>query len=277
MTKDKECSDCLLRHQCVYSYIFETPLPPDSEIMRKYPQVPHPFVLIPPLEADRSYKKGGEIDFGLTLIGKAIDYLPYFIFTFEELGKIGIGKDKGKFSLIEVYSLGSNGEEKLIFEHNHRQLLNLFDTSFPFKDKSNDSTAKQIKIVFLTPVRIKYAGTFGNELEFHILIRSLLRRISTLAYFHCGERQPAIEFKKSIEKAKKVKIERSNLRWYEWERYSSKQNTKMSMGGFIGDVTYKGDFDEFVPWLKAGELVHVGKGTSFGLGKYQLVERRNSI
>jgi hypothetical protein len=41
--KDRECHDCLLREKCVYSYVFETPPPHDTKIMRKYKAAPHPF------------------------------------------------------------------------------------------------------------------------------------------------------------------------------------------------------------------------------------------
>ena len=36
-----------------------------------------------------------EISVGLTLIGRATDYLPYFIYALDELGRIGIGKGRG--------------------------------------------------------------------------------------------------------------------------------------------------------------------------------------
>jgi hypothetical protein len=42
------------------------------------------------------------------LIGKAVDYLPYFILTFSELGKKGIGMGRGKFVLEKVEDLGIN-------------------------------------------------------------------------------------------------------------------------------------------------------------------------
>jgi len=100
--KTKECSECLLKEKCIYSYVFETPPPADTRMMRKYPSAPHPFVLLPPLEDDRIYGPGENLEFQLTLIGKAIDYLPYFIYTFEELGKMGLGKGRGKFNLDEV-------------------------------------------------------------------------------------------------------------------------------------------------------------------------------
>jgi len=85
--------------------VFETPPPSDTTKMRKYPFAPHPFVITPPLESKTSYREGETLCFELTLIGKAVDYLPYFIYTFDELGCMGIGKGKGKYKLEEVRSV----------------------------------------------------------------------------------------------------------------------------------------------------------------------------
>jgi len=41
-------------------------------------------------------------------------------------------------------------------------------------------------------------------------------------------------------------------------------------GRFVGSITFEGDFEEFLPFLMLGEYIHVGKGTSFGLGKYEI-------
>ncbi|MDI7261613.1 MAG: CRISPR system precrRNA processing endoribonuclease RAMP protein Cas6, partial [Thermodesulfobacteriota bacterium] len=34
---------------------------------------------------------------------------------------------------------------------------------------------------------------------------------------------------------------------------------------------FEGDFEPFMPFLLLGEFIHVGKGTSFGLGKYEIM------
>ena len=105
VTREKICTSCLLKGKCVYSYVFETPPPADTSKMRKYPFAPHPFVITPPLEDRRTYRNGDILSFELTLIGKSIDFLPYFIYTFDELGRIGIGKGKGKYQLEEVRTI----------------------------------------------------------------------------------------------------------------------------------------------------------------------------
>jgi len=33
------------------------------------------------------------------LIGRAVEYMPYFIFAFEEVGRVGVGKNKANIHL----------------------------------------------------------------------------------------------------------------------------------------------------------------------------------
>ena len=41
----------------------------------------------------------------------------------------------------------------------------------------------------------------------------------------------------------------------------------MLMGGIVGTVSYTGDLAEFLPLLRLCETFHLGKQTTFGLGK----------
>ena len=285
--KKSDCADCILKEKCVYSYVFETPPPSDTKIMRKYKAAPHPFIIEPPTEKKRGYKPGDKITFGLTLIGKAVDYLPYFIYAFDELGKIGIGKGRGKYELKTVkcennHVIPAKAGIQTIYESETKTLkpfeasaLNLeSETLSPQATRpggnpeSHDTT--QITLNFLTPTRILYDNHLTLDLEFHILVRNLLRRLSLLYYFHCGGDTSTWDFKEIIKKAEEIKTVKKDLRWYDWERYSARQDARMKMGGFMGEITFEGDIDPFMHLIKAGEILHVGKGTSFGLGKYEV-------
>ena len=144
--------------------------------------------------------------------------------------------------------------------------LNLDLTSLNFESYDYGT----LTLHFLTPTRIHYNGRLTFDLEFHILIRNLLRRLSLLSYFHCGGDPSAWDFKGTIKKAEEIKVIKKGLRWYDWERYSARQDTRMKMGGFVGEITFEGNISPFIPLIKAGEVLHVGKGTSFGLGKYEV-------
>lgn len=78
------------------------------------------------------------------------------------------------------------------------------------------------------------------------------------------------DFKGIIERAKGIKTKESQLKWHDWKRYSSRQKTKIGMGGSLGEITFDGDVMPFFSLIKTGEVLHVGKGTSFGLGMYDV-------
>lgn len=314
VVKGKPCDACLLKQKCIYSYIFETPPPDDTEILRLYPKVPHPFVIEPPVTEKQAFAPGESFSFHLLLIGNAIDYLPYFIYTFTELGKQGIGQGRGRYDLVQVEGIGLDGAAEEIYTNKTQTLTNHYpiiqayqlDRQRPVADtfppewkhfavnaRTNDesvtenrtatSSYKERKdlapeenrrntttISLKTPLRIRFDGQITDKLEFHVLLRNLLRRISSLSYFHCSKRLD-VDFKGLIEKAVTVKQAQSDIRWYDWKRYSTRQEEWMSLGGIIGSVLYEGDMSDFMALLRLGEYVHVGKGTSFGLGKYEMV------
>ena len=126
VTKNRECDDCLLKQKCIYSYIFETPPPEDAEMLRLYPKVPHPFVIEPPITEKQSFEPGEAFSFHLILIGQAIDYLPYFIYTFTELGKQGIGQGRGKYDLLHVEGMDLENEAIQIYDHKTQTLTNQY-------------------------------------------------------------------------------------------------------------------------------------------------------
>ncbi|MEO0099666.1 MAG: CRISPR system precrRNA processing endoribonuclease RAMP protein Cas6 [candidate division WOR-3 bacterium] len=260
---EKECSACLLKAQCVYSYIFETPRPENSEIMRKYPNVPHPFLLEPPLENKTEYQTGDPFSFNLILLGKAIDYLPYFIYSFEEMAQKGLGKDRGR---LEIESL--NQGKEIIYDGKTKTIKSKIKEE-ELKIEKRRKPVKEIKIKLLTPLRIIYQGKTAQNLDFHIVMRNLLRRLGLISYFHSPVPFP-IAYQDLIKKAMAIKTRRTNFQILDLTRYSSRQERRIKLEGLIGEVTYEGDLTEFIPYLKIGERIHIGKGTVFGFGKYKL-------
>ena len=132
----------------------------------------------------------------------------------------------------------------------------------------------QITLRFLTPTRIKFRGKLTKDIDFEIVMRNLLRRLSWLAEVHCEEKWD-LDWKGLLKRAKeRVKTVHSDLRWHDWERYSQRQSTKLKMGGFLGDITFEGDLAEFLSIIKLGEYLHIGKGTVYGMGKYEINTRK---
>lgn len=274
--KGLECPVCLLRTGCPYAYVFETSPPPGSAALRNYESIPRPFVIEPPLETKTEYRPGEKIPFNLILFGKAVGYLPYFIVAFRELGEMGIGRMRKKYRLAEIRAVDpAGGETGVVYRHEDQLVRNVekavsADIMGGSHSFGRVSGYGSVTLEFQTMTRVKYEESFSRRLDFHILIRSLLRRLSSLAYFHHGW-ELDLDFSGLIEKALEVSMTGDETRWVDWERYSSRQDNKMNLGGLVGRVTYHGPVSPFMPILRLGQLTHVGKGAVFGMGKYKIL------
>lgn len=278
LKKDQpECSACPLKKVCVYSYIFETSPSESSEKLRKIRNIPRPFVIEPPDDTKRIYTSIDTLTFNLTLIGKAVDYLPYFIFTFRELGEKGLGKGRKKYWLdrIETPSDHSDFSLKTIYNGKDDTLIDFGEpqTLDSLLKTRNWNNINKITFAFLTPTRIRLDNKFVIDPEFQHIIRALLHRISALSYFHCGE-ELKVDFRSLIKKSEEIEKVHSDVQWKDIERYSMRQNTRMKMGGFVGEATYKGKIEEFLPLIFLGEQIHIGKSCTFGLGKFRIDEHK---
>ncbi len=240
---DTECIDCPLYRVCAYPYLFETPPPLSTSRMPKGLAIPRPFVLEPPIEHNSNYEPGETITFGLVLIGRGIDYLPYFVRAFETLGQRGLGPSRGRFKLQTVNPV--------------------LETTQAFSDRA------QVTLRFLTPTRIVVDGHPVVEIDFPIFFRTLCRRISNLQAFHGGFQDEFFP-EELLSRAKEIRVASHTLRWRDQERYSRRQNRSIPQGGFVGEMTFEGDLEPFLAYLQLGEWVHVGKGATFGMGRYEV-------
>lgn len=293
-TGKRQCRDCPLKQGCPYALVFESEPPPGSEALRNYESIPRPFLLEPPLETRTEYPPGELLVFHLVLLGRALNLLPYFIVTLDELGRCGIGRERRPFhvDLIEAFH-PLNGEKVAIFSGADRvvrpQDLSLTARELWDKEWGSEGPAasggsstlpapdeQEVRLDFLTPTRLTFEGKPVTVPEFHIIVRHLLRRLSSLCYFHHGFDYRA-DFPAIIARAQEVRLVAHGTRWEEWERYSSRQTRRVPCGGLVGWAVYRGNWREFAPLLRLGELLHVGKGTVFGQGQYRLVPARVGV
>ncbi|MCS6804233.1 MAG: CRISPR system precrRNA processing endoribonuclease RAMP protein Cas6 [Acidobacteriota bacterium] len=307
--RDLNCEICLVRPSCVYTQVFET-LPPEGvAAFRGQKVAPHPYVLEPPLEEKQQYAPGEPLTFGLTLIGRAIDYLPYIIFALDQAGQKGLGQRRGRFVLESVAWRDGDGHERVIYEsatqrlasgsfsmsaeewiaHRHAQISSNLESSTLSntaelharttggESEISNLQSSHLRLVFLTPVRLQVQGDLQGGISFELLVRNLLRRMWQLTLVHGGG-ELVLDHRAMIEQARSVMTVRNELRWLDWERYSNRQQTKMKLGGLVGEVEYgfagAAELGAFLPLVILGELLHVGKNTTFGLGKYEIASLR---
>jgi hypothetical protein len=268
----QDCQTCQLNQQCAYAYIFETPRLNDIALSHQADNFPHPFIIEPPLSQQTRFHTGEQFEFRLVLIGKAIDYLPYFLLCFFQLGFMGIGRGRGKFELKSVDSFEDLALQttRQLYDGATQKIIGT-PTTFSLDDFFAIAPLTQfnaITVDFKTPTRITQNNKLIMELPFDLFMRNLLRRVSLLGRIHCGSDWD-LPYKAILDQAaNQVRLVDSHTTWYDWERYSNRQQTRMKMGGIIGALTYEGELEPFLPLITLGQFTHIGKNTTFGLGKY---------
>jgi hypothetical protein len=70
--------ECVSETICPYRWVFETPHPPGVAQLHDLQDVPRPFALRLPRDQRTSYRAGVALEFELIIIGRGLDYLPYF-------------------------------------------------------------------------------------------------------------------------------------------------------------------------------------------------------
>jgi hypothetical protein len=269
VTQAPVCDGCLLLNRCPYPYIFETPAPPhlSAHLQKRFRQAPRPYVF----DVPRVYRGDATLELGLVLVGRAVDFLPYFLFVLHETGKRGIGRARVPYQLVSAAD-GSLPDGPLIFRsedgivHDNIHAVTWEDVCHP-----GDTEVEQVTLEFITPLRIKKYGGYqedGDRLDFATLLDLLLGRLEALALFHCGAQWAPHDALR--EAARRVQVSAKELSLQRLQRYSNRRKQKLPLDGMIGTISFTGNLTEFLPLLRMGEYLHIGAGTAFGLGRYRL-------
>ncbi|MCU0836673.1 MAG: CRISPR system precrRNA processing endoribonuclease RAMP protein Cas6 [Chromatiaceae bacterium] len=268
VTRQPVCDGCLLRHTCVYSTFFESPAQPQAD--GRYQTLPHPFVLEPDLEAGREVLAGDPTRLGVTLLGPYTAQAPYLIHALQLAGGRGLGREGRRFRVVALEreaSVGAGDWERVYDtesgEYHARPVPPVVVPDWP---------GAPVRLTLVTPLRIKRHGHFVGAGDFAPadLLRHLCARVEHLARLYGGDGS-GFDWTSLHGYVDKVHLRAADLRWHEWTRYSSRQDTLMQMGGLLGTVELDGDgLAAFWPVLWLGQWLHVGKGTSFGLGGYRV-------
>jgi CRISPR/Cas system endoribonuclease Cas6 (RAMP superfamily) len=128
---------------------------------------------------------------------------------------------------------------------------------------------KNIKIEFLTPVFLKRNK---RPVYFPVMaevLSAIIRRVHILS--RTIWQDPEFMIDKGFIKNLKTGIDGYELK-YEKSFKTGGLGNIVELSGFYGKVEYVGDFTVLYPLLKAGEVLHIGSKTSYGLGKYMLLD-----
>jgi hypothetical protein len=269
----REPETCELRNVCPYTTVFHPFVPEGSEKISKNRDIPRPFIIKAPLETKETYLPGERLSFDVVLVGRVKDYLPYFIVTFKELSQAGLGRNRARAELCAVEHVEIGGARVPVYTM-ESNLVQPPASATAWADlcpshSPSESNVTEITLRFLTPAMLKADGLQARRPAFGPIAKRLRDRINALAYFYCGNGLD-IDFKAFGDDADKIATVADSTRWVESSRYSRRRELTHDLSGFVGEVSFEGDFAPFIPYLKLGEHVHVGKNAVFGNGWYRI-------
>ncbi|HEV7506313.1 MAG TPA: CRISPR system precrRNA processing endoribonuclease RAMP protein Cas6 [Thermoanaerobaculia bacterium] len=270
MGPTQACESCRLRQACVYTRIFETFIEGHSPpLMAGLPTAPRPYVFEPQGEEQR-YAPGDPLEFDLLLFGQAIDLNAYAQLAVERMAATGLGKDRHPFALDRIQALLPDGTWRIVLAGGAVADSTALPPSLPDLDGPGDRQATNAILRFLTPTRLKAQSQSPIGISFRGLAFAMIRRTLEIAHFHVPGAAIDWTFRPLLDLASAIRIASTDLVWRDWDRYSNRQGTKMTFGGFVGTLHLEGDLAGFVPLLRTAEILHLGKGATFGQGRIQI-------
>ncbi|TVS15228.1 MAG: CRISPR system precrRNA processing endoribonuclease RAMP protein Cas6 [Gammaproteobacteria bacterium] len=260
LTGEPSCDGCCLASSCRYPSLFEPPS--GSPEWERWRDVPAPFIMESAFGPGGTVVAGQHWSFDMVLFGPAIDQLPLIVLAWQRAARDGLGKGRAPCELTAVEHLSAEGVATPVFRAGERNgQPHQGSVRIPALRASGPITME-----IVTPARIKSDGRLRNagDLTAAQLLRSLARKIEIYAGVYLGgvpDRPPIPDDVLMV----------STLKRENWQRYSHRQAQKMSLDGLMGLVRFMNLPNEWLPWLWLGQYTHLGKNTSFGLGRYRVL------
>ncbi|PKN33117.1 MAG: hypothetical protein CVU61_14875 [Deltaproteobacteria bacterium HGW-Deltaproteobacteria-19] len=279
--KQKDCAGCILDRRCLYPLLFLSPPPANHHLLPPFPKgkirsttIPSPFVIEPPETTGTSFRREDPFDFGLILFGRSNEHILHFIQTFEEMGRLGIGRrmEKGRSRFVVASVMAG---DEIIWQGRERSLRegdfaeDLRAGLLADKEKASSSPVSAITLHLVSPL-VGVAGPNREEaLPFPVLMQSILGRILTLNRTY-GKGQLVLDAPGLISRAAAVRVTESSLRRRGEARADRRSDSSAHSGKIVGEVAYEGPLGEFLPYIRFCERTHLGRETSWGSGKIRV-------
>jgi hypothetical protein len=263
-----DAKTCDIRANCPYARVFE-PQAARGEGPSGLVDWPRPFVFRAAHLDGRTVLQEDAFHFDVHIFDVRDPALPYFVLAFAQLAREGLGPGRGRAELTRVDQLDLNearvaqvfdGEQFLMPEQAAPNIVDLSEAT---------EHVGRVWVRFATPTELKAGHQVADRPEFGILFGRLRDRISTLRALY-GAGPLEIDFRAMGERAVTVRMTRCELQRTEVERLSSRTGQWHPLGGFVGEAEYEGELGEFLPYLRLGKWVGVGRQTVWGKGEMEV-------
>lgn len=257
--RDRNCDNCDFVEECIVQRTMYSRFENKPDFMSPSDSVGY---VVECENYEEKFEAGDELRFYLILFGRTIVYFNQYMSALFALGQNGLGKDKAKFYISQVKN---NIGQPILDGNNIFMEYYQIDTIADYVNRRMKDIRQECcnELKFKSATTIKYHGSFIQEFNMEAIVNAIKRRIYILDLFENIDGEDL--YKSQFELPEIID---QDIKTVKTRRYSSRKNAGMPLQGIKGTVVLDIIPDEIMPLLLAGEILHIGKNTSFGFGRY---------
>ncbi len=222
---------------------------------------------------------GGPEVIEVSLYGSAWRAYPWLLSALERALGTGLGKDRQRWRIERIFKVTVDGRRRKLCG---RDLASLPADLGPehFRLTADRYLPPQpMAVEFLSPTRLVRDGRLlprGKPVTFDLLVARILDRFHGLYGDGASELVRPPVRAEIEEAASRVPLLRDDTRWIEVRDYSARTGSELLLGGLSGRLVYGEPAARFLPVLRAGEVLHLGKNPASGCGRMRIDMSRPS-
>lgn len=205
----------------------------------------------------------------ITLYGDNWRQAPWMLWALSQALSGGLGKRRQMWKILQVDQVGR--QRRQLCGDDLRQLTSIEPDDLVELARGCELAApSRLQVRFLSPTRLLHEGRllFGTDpVPLAVLISRTLDRLRDLY----GDRAiPLVigDCRQVLEtSAGDIETEEVDIRWQEQRDYSARSKSELLLGGKVGQLVYGSGAGRFLPVLKLGEVLQVGKNVTAGCGR----------
>lgn len=259
---NRNCEECQSKNICSIQVLLNNNFDAHKPLIFQSEKI-QPLFLIKCSDRKTDFNKNSSLRFTVILIGQAIDFLSQFIYIFDRLGDIGIGKKKTKYLLEGVYNQKGDPVYKdgYLYEKNINK-----NRLYHYIDKRKKSIKKIKKIEFITPyIKIEEKNNY-IDLNIDNIFQAIEIRLRKLNILEDLD----VERLELLNQNTYIKSFYFNL--IKRKYFIKKQNTYKFIIGFKGNIEFQDIMIEYIDYLLACEKMLIGSNILLGFGEYVVKE-----
>lgn len=255
--RDRDCANCDFEGECIVRRTMYSKFDRKPDFVTTGESVGY---VLECENYEEFFEPGQVLEFHLLLFGKTIVYFSQFLQAVYQLGMIGIGKEHALYKLVSIRN--TKGRELMEGRNIRMEYYQIQTIGDYIAHRLRQKIVWEKRLRFKTPVTLKYQGVYQEKPTLEAVISAAFRRLYILDCFE------GLDCEKMDWKKEYPKVLEEDFREITVYRYSTTKNKKIALRGVKGDMQLSELPEELLLVLLAGEVMHIGKNTSFGFGRY---------